>query len=182
MIVVMQNSGLPEAGDAVMTFPPEYLSPETYPDAASLVDTDGNPSHERAQARRDLAVAGFTELKRQWRRGNRSAYEDFCAAAVRLVQPRLEAWQKTVSDGALAAAHTALQQIDALRQCRFDHLFSAEVSRIARPSVQTLGMCGFLRAYDPARRAGSSAGPKSGLFADDVDERVGPGADLPGLS
>ncbi|WP_063776802.1 cupin domain-containing protein [Streptomyces viridochromogenes] len=182
VIVVMQNSGLPEAGDAVMTFPPEYLSPETYPDAASLLDADGSPGHERAQARRDLAIAGFTELKRQWRRGNRSAYEDFCAAAVRLVQPLLDTWEKTVNDGALSAAHTALRQIGALRQGRFDHLFSAEISRIAQPSSQTLGMCGFLRAYDPARRAGTSAGRKSGLFAADVEECVRPGADLPGLS
>ena len=160
VIVVMQNSGLPEAGDAVMTFPPEYLSPETYPDAASLLDADGSPSPDRAQARRDLAIAGFTELKRQWRRGNRSAYEAFCAAAVRLVQPRLDTWEKTVNDGALAAANTALRHIGALRQGRFDHLFRAEVSRIGRPSPQTLGMCGLLRAYDPARQAGTSADPK----------------------
>jgi mannose-6-phosphate isomerase-like protein (cupin superfamily) len=152
VIVVMQNSGLPEAGDAVMTFPPEYLSPETYPDAASLLDADGNPSPERARARRDLAVEGFTELKRQWRRGNRSAYQDFCAAAVRLVHPRLDTWEKTVNDGALAAAHTALRQINALRRDDFDYLLDAEVSRIAQPPQQTLGMCGFLRAYHPTHR------------------------------
>jgi hypothetical protein len=149
VIVVMQNSGLPEAGDAVMTFPPPYLSPDTYPDAASLLDADGTPSTARARARRDLAVEGFTELKRQWRRGNRSAYEDFCAAAVRLVQPRLDTWEKTVNDGALTAAHTALRQIGALRRDDFNHLFDAQVSRIARPPRQTLGMCGFLRAYPP---------------------------------
>ncbi|MER7481380.1 cupin domain-containing protein [Streptomyces sp. NPDC126510] len=160
VIVVMQNNGLPEAGDAVMTFPPEYLSPETYPAAASLLDADGSPSHERSRARRDLAVAGFTELKRQWRRGNRSAYEGFCAAAVRLVQPHLDTWEKTVEDGALAAANTALRHIDALRQGRYDHLFRAEISHIGLPSPQTLGMCGFLRAYDPARRAGTSTGTK----------------------
>ncbi|MEU2281741.1 cupin domain-containing protein [Streptomyces sp. NPDC013178] len=152
VIVVMQNSGLPEAGDAVMTFPPEHLSPETYPDAASLLDADGSPSPERAKARRDLAVEGFTELKRQWQRGNRSAYQDFCAAAVRLVQPRLDTWEKTVNDGALAAADTALRQIDALRRDDFDYLFEAEVSRIAQPPQQTLGMCGFLRAYHPTHR------------------------------
>ncbi|AVV47964.1 cupin [Streptomyces sp. P3] len=158
VIVVMQNSGLPEAGDAVMTFPPPYLSPDTYPDAASLLDADGTPGTDRARARRDLAVEGFTELKRQWRRGNRSAYDDFCAAAVRLVRPRLDTWEKTVNDGALAAAHTALRQIGALRRDDFNHLFDAQVSRIAQPPRQTLGMCGFLRAYDTARRAGAQVG------------------------
>ncbi|WP_327692475.1 cupin domain-containing protein [Streptomyces sp. NBC_00459] len=147
VIVVMQNSGLPEAGDAVMTFPPQYLSPDAYPATASLLDADGSPSPERARARRDLAVEGFTELKRQWRLGNHSAYEDFCAAAVRLVQPRLDTWEKTVNDGALTAARTALRQIDALRHDDFHHLSDAKVSRIAQPPRQTLGMCGFLHAY-----------------------------------
>ncbi|AMW14529.1 hypothetical protein A4E84_36650 [Streptomyces qaidamensis] len=160
VIVVMQNSGLPEAGDAVMTFPSEYLAPETYPDAASLLDADGSPSPERAQARRDLAVEGFGELTRQWRRGNRSAYEEFCTAAVRLVQPRLDAWEETVNDGALAAAQEALRQISALRRGDFNHLSEAALSRIAQPPRQTLGMCGFLRAYDPVRRAGTSAAPQ----------------------
>ncbi|KOG36873.1 hypothetical protein ADK37_13375, partial [Streptomyces resistomycificus] len=100
-------------------------SPQTYPAAASLLDADANPSHKRAQARRDLAITGFTELKRQFQRGNRSAYEDFCAAAARLVQPLLDTWEKTVNDGALAAAHTALRQIDTLRHGRHDHLFNA---------------------------------------------------------
>ncbi|KOG27851.1 hypothetical protein, partial [Streptomyces resistomycificus] len=67
---------------------------------------------------------------------------------------------KTVNDGALAAAHTALRQIDTLRHGRHDHLFNAEISRIAQPSPQTLGMCGFLRAYDPPRRAATTAEPK----------------------
>jgi hypothetical protein len=160
VIVVMQNSGLPEAGDAVMTFPPAYLSPETYPGAASLLDADGDPGPERAQARRDLAIEGFRELTRQWRRGNRSAYEDFCAAAVELVKPRLDAWEKTVDDGALAAAQAALRQIDSLRNGDLNHLYKATVSRIAQPPRQTLGMCGFLRAYDPARRAGTSTEPQ----------------------
>lgn len=155
VIVVMQNSGLPESGDAVMTFPPEYLSPGSYPAAASLLGADGSPSPERARVRRDLAVEGFTELKRQWQRGNRKAYEDFCAAAVRLVRPRLDMWEKTVTDGALAAAQTALRQIHALRREDFAHLLDAEVSRIARPPLQTLGMCGFLHAYHPTHREGS---------------------------
>ncbi|MEV8230245.1 cupin domain-containing protein [Streptomyces sp. NPDC079167] len=156
VVVVMQNSGLPEAGDAVMTFPPEHLTPERYPLAASVVDSAGAPSQERARERRDLALGGFAELTRQWRCGDRSGYEDFCRAAARLVQPRLETWAGTVHDGALAAAQTSLRQIDALKSDDVSHLFEAVVTRIEQPSQQMLGMCGFLRAYDPVRRAGGS--------------------------
>ncbi|WP_329537518.1 cupin domain-containing protein (plasmid) [Streptomyces sp. NBC_01450] len=156
VVVVMQNSGLPEAGDAVMTFPPEYLTPERYPGTAAVLDDQGRPSQKRARARRDLAVEGFTELTRQWRRGNRTAFEDFCRAAAEIVRPRLAAWEETVHEGALAAAQTALRHISALEGGDWSHLLDAEVTRIARPPEQSLGMCGFLRAYDPVRRAGGS--------------------------
>ncbi|MEU1514912.1 cupin domain-containing protein [Streptomyces sp. NPDC005811] len=153
VVVVMQNSGLPEAGDAVLTFPTEYLTPERYPSAASLLDADGRPSKERARTRRDLAIDGFTELARQWQRGNRSAFEDFCEQATRIVRPRLRSWAETVNRGALAAAHATLRQIDALRDGDHSHLLNATVTGIAEPPEQSLGMCGFLRAYDPIRRA-----------------------------
>jgi mannose-6-phosphate isomerase-like protein (cupin superfamily) len=39
VVVLMQNGGLPEAGDAVLTFPPEVLAnPAAYNAAASLLD------------------------------------------------------------------------------------------------------------------------------------------------
>ncbi|MEV6790778.1 cupin domain-containing protein [Streptomyces sp. NPDC051320] len=154
VVVVMQNGGLPEAGDAVMTFPAEHLTPGAYPAAASVLDARGRPDRNRARARRDLAVQGFLELQRQWRQGNSGALDDFYRAAAALVRPRLEAWEKTVQEGAAAAARTTLRQIDALRAGDWAHLRHAEVSRIAEPPQQSLGMCGFLRAYDPIRRAG----------------------------
>ncbi|MEV8066830.1 cupin domain-containing protein [Streptomyces sp. NPDC085995] len=154
VVVVMQNSGLPEAGDAVMTFPPEYLTRERYANAASVLDDDGRPSRQRAQARRDLAIEGFAELKRRWQRGDRSSFEEFCERAAHLVRPRLDSWAKTVDDGALAAAQATLRQIRALGEGDLTHLSDATVTRIARPARQTLGMCGFLHAYDPVRRAG----------------------------
>ena len=63
--VIMQNAGLPEAGDAVMTFPDDVLAdPARYRAAATLPGAD-RPDAERlaaALARRDLAVRGFLAL------------------------------------------------------------------------------------------------------------------------
>ncbi|MFC7886220.1 cupin domain-containing protein [Streptomyces sp. NPDC057376] len=165
VVIVMQNSGLPESGDAVMTFPPEHLTtPERYAEAATLTGADDTDRAARARERRDLAVEGMAELVRQWDSGKHAAYVDFCAAAARLVRPRLDAWARTVEDGALAEARKSLEHIDALRRGDIGHLSDAAVHRIARPGGQTLGMCGFLHAYDPVRRAGASAGgaPRSG--------------------
>lgn len=152
VIVIMQNGGLPEAGDAVMTFPREHLTPERYPAAASLVDADGRPSEERARARRDLAVEGFTELLRQWQLGDHSALDDFHRQAAALVAPRLNEWRKLVENGAAATAAAALDQIDALGRADTTHLARASVNHIPALSETALGMCGHLHAYDPARR------------------------------
>jgi mannose-6-phosphate isomerase-like protein (cupin superfamily) len=158
VLVVMQNSGLPEAGDAVMTFPTEYLDAEHYSAAASLLDADGNPSEERARHRRDLAVAGFTELQRQWELGNHAALDAFHRSAAALVAPRLTEWRRLIEDGAAATAATALDQIESLRAADTSHLELATVHRIASPARTTLGMCGFLQAYDPMRRLGRTSG------------------------
>jgi mannose-6-phosphate isomerase-like protein (cupin superfamily) len=154
VIVIMQNSGLPEAGDAVMTFPPEYLTAENYPAAASVLSPHGVPSSERARARRDLAVKGFGELLRQWQAGNHSALEHFYRQAATLVAPRLTEWRKLIEAGAAATAATALQHLDALGRADTTHLGRASVNRIPALSETDLGMCGYLHAYDPVRRLG----------------------------
>jgi hypothetical protein len=154
VLVIMQNGGLPEAGDAVMTFPPSYLTTEHYPATASILDADGQPDQERARARRDLALQGFTELLHQWNVGNHAALDDFYHAAAALVAPRLKEWKRVVEDGAAAAAAATLDQIEALHRVDASHLSRAQVNRIANPGSETLGMCGFLRAYDPLRRLG----------------------------
>lgn len=156
VVVVMQNGGLPEAGDAVMTFPAEHLAPDRYPAAASVLDARGAPDPGRAKARRDLAVEGFLTLKRRWLAGDTTALDDFYEAAAALVRPRLDDWEKTVQDGAATAARTTLRQIEALRTGDWHHLREAEVARIAEPPGTSLGMCGFLRPYDPVRRTGAS--------------------------
>jgi hypothetical protein len=153
VIVVMQNSGLPEAGDAVLTFPPAHLaSREAYDAARSLLDSSGLPSAERAQARRDLAVEGFTELKRRIDAGDPAALEEFYAAAVALARPHLDRWRDLVASGPLAAVTETLAQLDALSSGDGSHLAAARVDRIARPDDTTYGMCGRLHAYDTFRR------------------------------
>lgn len=154
VLVIMQNSGLPEAGDAVMTFPPEHLTAERYGSAASVLDADGKPSEERARNRRDLAVAGFVELVSQWESGNHAALDDFYRRAAALVVPRLAEWRRIVEDGAAAGVAATLEQIEALRVGDSAHLRQAAVSRIAAPTGVILGMCGHLHAYDPIRRLG----------------------------
>src|SRR5262249_32052030 len=78
ILVVMQNAGLPEAGDAVFPSPPSVLASQSaYADAASL----DSPLDIAARRRRDLAVSGFLAL----RAGGPSALSAFYEAAAKIV-------------------------------------------------------------------------------------------------
>lgn len=154
VVAVMGNSGLPEAGDAVMTFSDEDLaSPESYAAAASLGPT---PTAKAALARRDRALAGFRVLREAAEAGDLGPLERFFARAAAIVRPRLDEWRGAITDGPLASAHASLQQVDALAAGDVAHLRDARTTRIPGPEGRTFGMCGLLRAYDPIRRAASA--------------------------
>ncbi|WP_218010958.1 cupin domain-containing protein [Herbidospora mongoliensis] len=148
VVVVMQNGGLPEAGDAVMTFPPDHLtSPEAYRAAASILDAAGRPSVDLARRRRDLALEGFHLLQE-----SAPALREFHRRAAALVSGHLPRWRAAVESGPLAQARRTLDHIDALAAGRSDHLGTAQVAKIGRFAEPRLGMCGFLSPYDLVRR------------------------------
>jgi mannose-6-phosphate isomerase-like protein (cupin superfamily) len=151
IVVIMQNGGLPEAGDAVFTFPPEILAdPERYARAATLEGDHGQAPQgpERAaRRRRDLALDGFGRLRERTEAGEPAALADFYRAAVRLKAPLFEAWEARWRDGALAAASRTGEQLRRLRDGDWSHLAEAGVDRLVPPPEQTLGMCGLLDTY-----------------------------------
>ncbi|MER7001868.1 cupin domain-containing protein [Dactylosporangium sp. NPDC000555] len=145
LVVLMQNSGLPEAGDAVLTFPAGMLGdPEVYRAAATL---PGGPDLAPAYRRRDLAVAGFLAM----RAAGPGAFEDFCRAAAALVAPRLADWRRRWEAGALEAALETGRQLDALEKAEISYLAHGGVSVLSEPTERGKhGMCGLLETYIPA--------------------------------
>lgn len=148
VVVLMSNAGLPEAGDAVMTFPADIVADaDAYASAASLGGEDGRA--ERATARRDLAVTGFETLRDAVVGGDRTALEAFRTAAGALVRDRASAWGALVRERPLAQAEQSLALADAVASGSVSHLADARVHQ-AVPSVgeRGFGMCGRLRTYD----------------------------------
>lgn len=150
--VVMQNAGLPEAGDAAMTFPDDVLAdPARYRAAATLPGAD-RPDDERlaaALARRDLAVDGFLALFRDGRVDDahldHEALARLHARAVALVAPRAREWRERWESGALAVAQETGRRLDALEAGRDPGLADARVA--ASSAADAFGMCGRLRTY-----------------------------------
>jgi mannose-6-phosphate isomerase-like protein (cupin superfamily) len=144
--VLMQNNGLPEAGDAVLTLPPEYLTdPETYAVATRIpMDAPREEQERAARARRDLALEGYRALR------DASGPEPLAAfhrAAAALVRPRLAQWRARWERGARAAAAATEEQLDRLERGDVSHLADAVV-RAEEPSAYgRFGMCGRLDVY-----------------------------------
>ncbi|MBO1337263.1 cupin domain-containing protein [Streptomyces sp. VRA16 Mangrove soil] len=144
IVVLMQNGGLPEAGDAVLTLPPEHLTdPETYAAATAIPADAPEAEQERvARARRDLAVEGYLRL-----REHPEELAAFHAAAARLVRHRLDAWRERWERGAAAASAATGIQLDRLAAGDAGHLEDAVV-RSELPSARgKFGMCGRLDVY-----------------------------------
>jgi mannose-6-phosphate isomerase-like protein (cupin superfamily) len=155
VLVVMQNAGLPEAGDAVMTMPPAILADrERYAAEMALATPERmEPGDEPvARRRRDLAVEGFLALRERVRADGPDALDEFYRAARLLVEPRLAGWERRWSDGPLAAAEQTGRQLTDLRQPPGrspSHLREGGVFALAAPR-ERYGMCGRLSTYDPA--------------------------------
>ncbi|MDQ7878988.1 cupin domain-containing protein [Microbacterium sp. QXD-8] len=148
VIVLMSNAGLPEAGDAVMTFPADIVAdPDAYAAAASLGEADGR--EERVSRRRDLAVAGFEALRDAVIAGDRGPLADFHAAAGALVLRSAGAWGRLVRERPLAQAERSLALTEAIAQGDVAHLGEARVHEApAQAADRGYGMCGRIRAYD----------------------------------
>ncbi|WP_312881911.1 cupin domain-containing protein [Actinomadura alba] len=157
IVVVMQNSGLPEAGDAVFTFPPATLADAgAYERAAAL---RGDPG-EAARRRRDLALEGFAELGARVRPGDAGALEDFYRAARDLKAGSLDDWAARWRAGALAAADRTGEQLRRLAEGDWSHLTEAQVRRLDPPDERAHGMCGRLDTYDPSAGRPPGAEPR----------------------
>jgi mannose-6-phosphate isomerase-like protein (cupin superfamily) len=149
ILTLMQNAGLPEAGEAVFTFPSVVLADEArYRAAASLEQRDGARPLDLAYARRDLAVEGFLELRAEFESEGVEALKRFYAAAVRLARDRVPAWREVWERRAKKAALDTGVQLDAVATGRFEHLLAAELDQLAGPKEHgRLGMCGTLDVY-----------------------------------
>jgi hypothetical protein len=174
---VMQNGGLPEAGDSVLTFPAAQLAdPRAYRAAASLPDSAaattagpadpasaadrGDPASAAttattARARKDLAVAGFIQLRERVAAEGSRALDDFYAAAAALVRGQLPAWREAWEAGPFAAAIQTGNQIGLLASDSHDHLREGRLTVLGPRADRTYGMCGRLAAY-PARPPGAT--------------------------
>jgi mannose-6-phosphate isomerase-like protein (cupin superfamily) len=150
LVVIMQNGGLPEAGDAVLTFPGEVLDdPHAYAAAAALpVDGTEDERAEAARTRRDLALRGYSELLADVESRGHAALAELHVRAARLVQPRVTAWQRLWRGTVEAETARTREQLSRLAEGMPGLMSDAGVERADPHSgPRTFGMCGRLQTW-----------------------------------
>jgi hypothetical protein len=153
IFVIMQNSGLPEAGDLVCTFPDEILAdPDRYRASADLPPGAAGEgvTDAAARRRRDLAVAGFVELRRAVERSGGQALAGLYERAAALVRQRVPRFRAEWRLGPERAAATTAAQLDALERGDGSHLDRAGVYAFETPpEPRRPGCCGTLGRFVP---------------------------------
>jgi mannose-6-phosphate isomerase-like protein (cupin superfamily) len=164
IFVLMQNAGLPEAGDMVITFASDVLDdPAAYAEAATLPEgerTDAG-SGAAARVRRDRGVEGFLRLRAAFESEGRTALDRFHRQVARLVAPRAKEWRDLVECGPAAVVRATESQLDTLARGSAPHLSEASVHRLPPPrDERRMGCCGTLGVYlrDAAIAPGAVAG------------------------
>jgi len=153
IFALMENAGLPENGDSVLTFPIEHLADEDcYLQYASLerAGSASADSREAAKKRRDLAVEGFLSLRTELQQGG--SLHRFYSQAVRLVQPKESTWRTLWQTGPASTIQRTKNFLDKLRTGASDYLNRGRVFEVPLDPAQEerrLGMCGTLRKYLP---------------------------------
>lgn len=151
--VIMSNAGLPEAGDAVLTFPARVLAdPKLYAAHAVLPGLDQGEAAvaEAARRRRDLALEGYFELREAMLADGTDALARFHEAAAALVRPNIAKWRGIWEDNVRAGVAATERALDALEKGSAETLAGAAVARaLPRPAPAGYGMCGRLSTWQP---------------------------------
>ncbi|GAA3744007.1 cupin domain-containing protein [Salinactinospora qingdaonensis] len=159
ILVVMQNAGLPEVGDAVLTFPPEVLAdPQRYAQAVAVppaeeaeapADATEGRAARAARQRRDLAVEGYLALRDRVLAHGPQELAPLHEAAAQLVAPKVAQWREKWLRGAREQARRTGAHLDDLASGTAPHLAEATVHTAAPAAgAPRYGMCGRLGVWD----------------------------------
>lgn len=155
ILVVMQNAGLPEAGDMVISFASEVLAdPAAYAAAHELPEGERTTAGggEAARRRRDAGVEGFLALRAEIERTGRPALDRFYTQVGRLLAPRAAAWRPIFAAGPEAAARETAAQLAGLARGDVSHFAAATLHALpAPPPERRMGCCGTLGVYVAGR-------------------------------
>ena len=145
LLIIMQNSGLPERGDTLATFKSPIIA-----DELAYFKAMRAGSLPEAYRRRDEAVAGFLEIKAAFERSlkdGRAALETLFRLGIGRTSSKYQDWYQCVASGAFAEAQATLSEILELGHKKIGHLFDSRHAYYPPAESNTVGFCGHLNRY-----------------------------------
>lgn len=140
ILVLMQNSGLPEHGDNVVCFTEEWLATDDAYQSAMRVT-----SLEDAYQRRDRGVEGFLAIKAQFDQSlaaGQTALNRFFELAYQRTAHLRPQWEQIIHTGAAQSVAQSLSQLYTV-----SHLMESQQVFIQPTTTEQLGFCGHLQRY-----------------------------------
>ncbi len=150
ILVIMANSGLPERGDNVVCFAPEWMGDQARYDEAMRV-----ASLAEAYQRRDRGVQGFLALKAAFDASEEAggqALHDFYARAAQRTHAQHAAWEQIIRESVQEEARATERHLQALYAGELGYLSAARQHLMPAGRYRTTGFCGHLdRYFDPGQ-------------------------------
>jgi hypothetical protein len=137
--------------DAVMTFPSDVLDDPVAYAAAATLPAEGTQEERAAAARtrRDLALRGYMELLAALEERGPATLTELHERAARLVQPRVERWQRLWSATVGAETARTREALARLADGMAGLMADAAVMRGDREDdALGFGMCGRLQTWE----------------------------------
>ena len=146
ILVIMQNGGLAERGDYILTFPDKILA-----DDAAYASAVKISSHADAITRRNLSLEGFNSLKSTIQtdlNAGRAALDKLYQHARRILAPKIEGFEWVLRTGSLTEVKASHDAVDFIRNNHMEYLDKARWCSIdpAQDQIRS-GLCGDLRSY-----------------------------------
>jgi len=151
ILCVMQNAGLPESGDALLTFPDDVLADSTrYEQANAIVGTGDDERMHSALTRRDLAIEGFETMRAEVEVGNVEALATLFLRATSLKKRLIPTWKQLVKEGPAREVRATSLRLSGLAIGDPAMFLQARVHQ-TKPAGEHdgFGMCGRLDVYQP---------------------------------
>lgn len=151
ILCVMQNAGLPEAGDSLLTFPDPVLADSSqYAQANAIAGTNDEERMHSALRRRDLAIRGFEALRADVSSGNTDALATLFLRAAALKKNLVPAWKQLVKEGPSREVRATSLRLSSLAIGDPAMFLQARIDRTTPAGEHTgFGMCGRLDNYQP---------------------------------
>ena len=146
ILIIMQNGGLAERGDFILTFSEKIMTDDNAYAAAIRVS-----SHADAIERRNLAVEGFLPLRQAMLDApeqGREMLRRFYRHARRILTPKAASFEWVLKSGALWDLKESQDAVDFIRDGRLEYLEKSRWSQIYPMNDSPKpGLCGDLRPY-----------------------------------